>query len=75
MKKESAHQNTESKDIAFFLFLITPEMTTKKLFEIWLVHPVLKDYERPEYKWLEVWVEEFSSERNSILYKDDYIRT
>jgi len=72
MSKQHTNKMMVVKNVTFLFFLVTPGMNGKKIFEVWLVHPVLKEYERPDERQLAAWVEEFAMEKNS--YGKEYIK-
>lgn len=65
--KQQPDTYEESKNIVFFFSLITPGIDAAKLYNLWVEHAALRDYERPEYQLLVVWLDEFSFEKKSII--------
>jgi hypothetical protein len=60
------------KAVAYVYFWCHPTSNAGKILESWRDHPVLRDYQAPDRLVLTVWVEEFISERNRVLYRDKY---
>lgn len=50
------------RNICYLFYLSTPYTDAREIYEEWHNHKVLKDYERPDFNLLKIWVGEFEDE-------------
>lgn len=61
-KRSKTVEDEETKNILFMFYLTNPSIPAERLHQVWEVHTVLRDYNKPTLNKLRLWLEEIRKE-------------